>query len=340
MSEILAPEMGVKIRIIPGSDFEMNIMMRQGKAHLACMGQDTFWSCTGLSVYAVRAFGPQPTRIIWPGIAAGSGGTMVATEASGIKTLADLKGKKIGTVTGSAHYYLIYTAVLAFANLTVDDVELVEYPSDGAKGKAFIEGKVDACNNSVVAPAMFEAEASPFGLYVIPIPAEDKEGWARLNEYVPFVFPDPSTEGAGIPEGGSVPTIKYPWPILVCGADMPDEFTYTLVKAIHKNFEDIVAAWPRLEAMRPENGIKPGAAQMAPFHPGAIKFFKEQGWWTAEHEAANQKKLDTVTAWKTRWDKFLDEAVATTEAGTRVNIHDGWTKIMIEEFGFTLPEGY
>jgi hypothetical protein len=66
MSEILAPELGSKIRLIPGNDLEINIMMRQGRAHLACWGQDAFWSGTGLGVYATPAFGPQPTRLLGP----------------------------------------------------------------------------------------------------------------------------------------------------------------------------------------------------------------------------------------------------------------------------------
>jgi TRAP transporter TAXI family solute receptor len=340
MSQVLAPELGVKIRIIPGNDFENNIMMRMGRAHLACMGQDTYWSGTGLSVYAVRAFGPQHNRIVWPGIASGSGGTLVATNSSGIKTIADLKGKKMATVTGAAHYELIYSGLLSMVGLTLDDVKLVGYPSDGAAMKALTEGKVDAKNQSPLAPGSYEAEASPFGFYVVPIPT-DKEAWAKLNKYVPFLFPDPSTEGAGIKaQGGSVMTVKYPWPILVCGADMPDEFAYRMCKAIYAKLDQVIAAWPKLTAMKVENGVKPGVTKMAPFHPGSIKFFKEIGAWTAEHEAANQKKLAEVTAWKNRWDKFLQEATKITEGGKRVKVHDEWTKIMVEEFGFVLPKGF
>src|SRR4030042_657238 len=107
MANVLAPELGSKIRLIPGNDMEINVMMQQGRAHLACWGQDAFWSGTGLGIYAAPAFGPQPTRILWPGIPAGSGGTIIATKTSGIKTPVDLKGKKLANVTGSTQFLVM-----------------------------------------------------------------------------------------------------------------------------------------------------------------------------------------------------------------------------------------
>jgi len=339
MSEILAPELGAKIRLIPGNDLEINIMMRQGKAHLGCWGQDAFWSGTGLGVYSTPAFGPQPTRLMWPGIPAASGGTIIATKTSGIKTPADLKGKKLANVIGSTQFYVMYAAALAYANLTIDDVKLVDFSSDGAKFRAFIEGKVDACSSALNAASSYEAEAGPYGLYVVPFPP-DKEAWERLNRIVPFFFPYKSTEGAGIKKGESVWTMQYPWPIIVCGAEMPEEFAYTMVKAIHKKLDAMIAAWPQLEAMRIEKAFIPGVTGMAPFHSGAIKYFKEIGVWKPEFEAVNQKKLEAMAAWKARWDRFLEDTEKERASGKKVNVKDEWTKIMTKEFGFVLPKGF
>jgi TRAP transporter TAXI family solute receptor len=339
MADVLAPELGSKIRIIPGNDMEINVMMQQGRAHLACWGQDVFWSCTGLGVYAAPAFGPQPTRILWPGIPAGSGGTIIATKTSGIKTPVDLKGKKLANVTGSTQFLVMYAAALAYANLTLDDVQLIEYPSDGAKFRAFTQGKVDACSSALTAASSYEAEAGPFGLHVVAFPP-DKEAWARLNRIVPFFFPHPSTEGAGIPKGGSVWTMKYPWPIIVSSGEMPDDFAYAIVKAIHKKMDKLVSAWSQLNALKPEIAIIPGVTGMAPFHSGAAKYFKEVGLWTPELEAANQKKLNEMGAWKARWEKFLEEAEAKAATKTKVNYREEWTNIMTREFGFILPKGF
>jgi len=340
MSEILAPELGSKIRLIPGNDLEINIMMRQGRAHLACWGQDAFWSGTGLGVYATPAFGPQPTRLLWPGIPAASGGTIIATKTSGIKTPADLKGKKLANVIGSTQFYLMYAAALAYAGLNIDDVKLVDFSSDGAKFRAFIEGKVDACSSALNAASSYEAEAGPYGLSVVPFPP-DKEAWDRLTKIVPFFFPYQSTEGAGIKKGEAVWTMQYPWPVIVCEAGMSDDFAYTMVKAIHKKLDTMIAAWSQLEAIRIEKAFVPGVIGMAPFHSGAVRYFKEIGIWKPDFEAANQKKLESMAAWKARWDKFLED-VEQQERATKkkVNIKDEWTKIMTKEFGFVLPKGF
>jgi hypothetical protein len=80
---------------------------------------------------------------------------------------------------------------------------------------------------------------------------------------------------------------------------------------------------------------------MAPFHSGAVRYFKEIGIWKPDFEAANQKKLESRAAWKARWDKFLED-VEQQERATKkkVNIKDEWTKIMTKEFGFVLPKGF
>src|SRR5690625_2723038 len=62
---------------------------------------------------------------------------------SGITTLEQLKGKKIGALEGGNHHYLAILAIES-AGLTVDDVEWV-YPEDAAQGRSLFEtGAIDA----------------------------------------------------------------------------------------------------------------------------------------------------------------------------------------------------
>ena len=66
-----------------------------------------------------------------------------AKASSGIKTAADLKGKKIGTPGRYGSGWVMLQALLASANLTTDDVEIVEYP-DYTQEAAVEQGAVDA----------------------------------------------------------------------------------------------------------------------------------------------------------------------------------------------------
>jgi NitT/TauT family transport system substrate-binding protein len=68
---------------------------------------------------------------------------LFAKAASGISSAADLKGKKIGTPGRYGSSWIFLQALLGTANLTVDDVQIVEYP-DFTQGAAVAQGSVDA----------------------------------------------------------------------------------------------------------------------------------------------------------------------------------------------------
>ncbi len=68
---------------------------------------------------------------------------VVANAASGIKTAADLKGKKIGIPGKYGTSWIQLQALLKSAGLTVDDVTIVEYP-DFSQAAALQQGVVDA----------------------------------------------------------------------------------------------------------------------------------------------------------------------------------------------------
>jgi len=66
-----------------------------------------------------------------------------AQSSSGINGAAELKGKKIGTPGKYGSSWIMLQALLGSANLTTDDVTIVEYPDFG-QGAAVQQGAVDA----------------------------------------------------------------------------------------------------------------------------------------------------------------------------------------------------
>jgi NitT/TauT family transport system substrate-binding protein len=87
--------------------------------------------------------------------------------SSGIKTAADLKGKKIGIPGRYGSSWIMLQALLASVKLTTDDVQIVEYPDFG-QGAAVAQGAVDAAtgfaNNE---PIQLERSGTPaFVLHV------------------------------------------------------------------------------------------------------------------------------------------------------------------------------
>ena len=333
ISEKIAPELGVKIRLIPGNDAERVNLMRSGRAHLGSMAADNYWATMGLANYARLALGPQPLRMIWPGLPYGAGSTGLATKVSGIKTPYDVKGKRAGIVIGAAWSEKGIGAILAFGNLTWDDIEVYKVSSTGACYKALASGKVDFTCLAATAPGTYEAEASPTGVTVMRFPHEDTEAWARLNKWMPYWLKMYSTRGATIKKGEKIPTPIYPYPITNTMANQSDDLVYAISKAIYKQMDAIAAAYSSNEAMRPER-IIPEASIMAPFHPGAIKLFKEIGVWTDAHEKKNNQRLAHLEKVNKRWETYTEEAPERLKkTRKKINVRDEWQKIVEKEIG-------
>src|SRR5204863_8808226 len=71
-----------------------------------------------------------------------------AKQSSGIKTAADLKGKKLGIPGRYGSSWIMLQALLQSAKLKTSDVQIVEYPDFG-QGAAVKQGAVDAATGFV-----------------------------------------------------------------------------------------------------------------------------------------------------------------------------------------------
>ena len=130
----------------------------------------------------------------------------------------------------------------------------------------------------------------------------------------------------------------YAYPITACLADQSDKFVYAITKAFYEKIDEIVAAYPANEAMKPERAIAPDVTKMAPFHPGAVKFFKEIGRWNKDLEVAQKKKLAHLDKVNKRWAIFTEEAqdrIAKTRK--KVDLNKEWLDILDKEIGLTTP---
>jgi hypothetical protein len=200
--------------------------------------------------------------------------------------------------------------------------------------RALIEGKVDFVPGTAQSGHGVEAEASPYGLVIPRYPHEDKEGWERYKKHYPFVFPGWYVKGPGSKPGEKIPSIAFNDPNINTLASTPEEFVYEICKAIHSRLDKIIAAYEFNEALRIKRGITPEATNLAPFHPGARKYFKEIGVWSKELEDANNKRLAHLEKVNKRWEAFMEEAterIAKTKE--KIDISKEWMKIVEKEIG-------
>jgi TRAP transporter TAXI family solute receptor len=280
VGKMLKDKHNIDVRVLPaGNDVARLAPLKAGRAVVSAMGIGTYFAQEGVFEFAAKEWGPQPLRLLLSSTDCNAISLGVAKD-TGVKEVKDLKGKRIGMVVGSPALNQNAFAVLAFGNLTRNDVKLVEFSSYGAMWKGMVNNEVDAAIASNISGQVKEVETSPRGIVYPPTPAADKEGWARLKKVGPYYQPHVSTCGAGVPQGGSVELPAYAYPIFMAYDKEAGDLVYSLTKEMIDNYDvykDLTPGAAGLEVKRQN------LAWVVPYHEGAVRALKEAGAWKAEH---------------------------------------------------------
>lgn len=297
-----------KIRLLPAqTDMPRIYPVRLGEVDAMATGSPTLDIQEGLYDYATMEWGPQPIRLLWlaqhPGLAFG------VRADSDIYTVADLKGRKVAAFT-SAGQTRINEGFLAFAGLTWDDVERVECINWITATEMVMEGKIDTNYANVSNSLMIDFESRPYGLRLLPTPSDDKEGWARMVEVVPYFVPFELTIGAGVSPENPVEGISYPYPVLVAYDNLAEERAYFITKAIDETYEMFAPKHDALKAYwQIDTCLKLFEGFGVPLHEGSIRYFKEIGRWTDEYEALNKERVERQAELAELWEVVKKEAL-------------------------------
>lgn len=320
IADALMKAYGTRIRLLPsGTSVGRITPLEAERAQYGWLATETFFAVEGLYDFAAKDQGPQDVRVLL-GRPASFG--IVVTGESGIKKMEDLKGKRLAWVPANTSVNVKVLAMLAFAGMTLDDVELVTLPSYGASLRALVDGTADAAGTSPTAATLRELEASPRGIGWVPVPAGNKEGWERLTGVAPFFSPHEETIGAGMSKDNPVELMAYKYPMIVTYASTDEDQVYALTKAVDETFDLYKESSPVMALWAIEKSGKPPAD--APFHEGAVRYLKEKGLWTDESEAWQKQRLDHVSKVKGAWKDTL--AAAEKEGIADDKFADFWLK--------------
>jgi len=204
---------------------------------------------------------------------------------SPMETVADLRGKRVPTdFPGIPIVKLSSSAVLATAGITYDDIARVPVSDLIANAQAFMEGRTDTAWFSVGAPAVEEANARKGVKFLSAIATPDAA--KRMADIYPGSYP--SVVKAGTATGVVKDTVFLTNDIyLVAAKEMSDEAAREILRALWEFNEELGAAHPALRQWRRERMVS--HTPFIPYHPGAVKFFKEKGVWNNELEALQAK---------------------------------------------------
>jgi len=212
-----------------------------------------------------------------------------APVASPIKTTADLKGRRVPS--GWAGLPIIqYTAGAALANggLTWDDVAKVPVAELAENLRAFMEGRTEVLWHSVGAPAVQEANVRTSGGIRAVVIRTSPESLKRMADFNPGTYMMTLKKGAAVGIVEDMP-VQSEDITVVAPAQLPEEVVGAVLKVLWDNNEELRKVIPRMRDWSRERMVSTQAA--VPYHPAAIKFFREKGVWSPEMEALQQKLL-------------------------------------------------
>lgn len=310
IGQMLQKNYGTSLRIIPGkNDVSRMVPLRSGQSEICACGAAAVFAQEGALMFGTKKWGPMPLYNLFNNLGS-NGQQLVVAGDSGIKTVTDLKGKRVTFVKGAPALNLNAEAMLAFAGLSWDDVQQVVVPGWGQSAEAVINGQADATWGSTVSSAYQKLAASPRGIYWVNLPHDNAEGWARARGVAPHWSQSIIEKAVDIEKnesgGKSYQGNNYPYPIYVANPSISDETAYSLTKAVMENYEQIKDSGPGMDGYRLERQPLKWAF---PYHPAAIKYYKEKGVWTAEHDAHNDGLLKRQKVLADAWAK-MDQNLA------------------------------
>lgn len=305
IGQMLKKNYGTALRIIPGkNDVSRMVPLRSGQSEICACGAAAVFAQEGALMFGSKKWGPMPLLNLFNNLGS-NGQQLVVAGDSGIKTAADLKGKRVTFVKGAPALNLNTEAMLAFAGLTWDDVKKVTVPGWGQSAEAVVNGQADATWGSTVSSAYQKLAASPRGLYWLNLPHSDAEGWARARKVAPHWSQSKVEKAVDIEKnesgGKSYEGNNYPYPIYVASPKISDETAYSLTKAVMENYEQIKDSGPGMDGYRL---VRQPLKWAFPYHPAAIKYYKEKGVWTADHDTYNDGLLNRQKILADAWAKM------------------------------------
>ena len=194
---------------------------------------------------------------------------LVASADSGIKSLADLKGKRVAVGAPKSGTELNTRAILKGAGLSYQDLGKVEYLPFGESVELMKNRQLDATLISAgLGVAAVRDLATAVKIVIVPIPADVI---AKIGDpaYQPATIPANTYGG----QTADAPTVAIP-NFLVTHEGVPADTVYAMAKSMYDNLDQMVAAHAAAKSIKRENAVK---GMPLPLHAGAEKYYREVG---------------------------------------------------------------
>lgn len=193
---------------------------------------------------------------------------IAAAAESGVKTLADLKGRSLSVGAPKSGTELNARAILEAAGMSYDDMSKVEYLPFAESVELQKNRQLDATLQSAgIGVASIKDLATSMATQIVAVPADVVE---KLGApFVPGLIPAGTYEG----QTEDVPTVAV-MNFFVTHEDVSDETAYQMTKLMFENLPTLVAAHKSASAITLDTAL---SGMPIPLHPGAERYYREVG---------------------------------------------------------------
>ena len=197
--------------------------------------------------------------------------TVMAREDANIKSLADLRGKRVAIGPAGSGTRATMELVLDAVGVNRSDLRAAVEMKFVETAPALCENKIDAFVFVAGHPnAIFHEAADTCRTRVVPVDGAAIDALlAAKPYYAKAEVPARVYKGTDTaqPTFGTMATI-------VVSADMSDDVVYAITRAVFDNFDDFRKLHPALAGLTKKQALE---GETVPFHPGAVRYFKEVG---------------------------------------------------------------
>jgi len=197
----------------------------------------------------------------------------VTKKGSGVNSIADLKGKRVVVGPEGAGFEYFLRPILEAHGVTYKDFEpvyagqqtSVDYLGDGNVAATFLGGGIPL--------GSITSASSTMDIAFVPYDAKVRDDLIKKYEfYAPATIPGGTYKGIANDFAGMNVGSAH----LICAGNADGELIYQLTKTLFENRDAVAEKAKPAKSINPKNSVRNTGVG---FHPGAIRYYKEKGFW-------------------------------------------------------------
>lgn len=252
---------------VTGASVENLALIAQGESDIAiALGDSVYQAYTGTGAFEgrqlpnVRAIAAAYTNAVH----------IVTLEGSGITSLEDLRGRRVSVGAPGSGTEVNAQAILEANGMTYDDIQ-VQRLNFNETAAALRDGDIDAGFWSVGAPTSSIIDlATTHNVAFVELTDEQIENALGADPtFARTTIPANSYSG----QDQDIVTLGIP-NVWVVSAEMDEELAYEITRVLFDHADELIAIHPAAESTTVEFTIE---ATPIPLHPGAVRYFQENG---------------------------------------------------------------